>query len=296
MQLCCRPDLSLPGPVAFGADASIPAVMDAIRQAISLQPSLQLRTAPDPPRLNFALDSRSPIPTSSLSPLPPQQQQARQQPQAQGLLGPSTTFTLSSLVATTLNGTGPGSGTAGSSLSTANPQREAGQPQRAGHPQRRAGQPQRSAAASHSGPAASAQTAATASTGGAAQPSRPLSQAEIEERIASRRVQPYVHRGTEPLQYQTVPRESQPEHAVSDHSGHRGMGQPEQPQDRSFLGVFSRAIASEPRWVLADPHVPPSVRVPGQGPESAPEPSEPQGSQLETTGLSDLSNPTSGWD
>lgn len=304
MHLCRRHDPSLPAPVTFG-DGSIAAVMDAIRRAVSssadlrsglqssatdLQSSLQRLTASEPSHLNFAPDSRAQTPTSSLSPLPLQR---LQQPQAHSLLGPSNTFTLSSLVAPTLNGTGPGSGTARASLSTANPQRT-GQPQRAGHPQRRAGQPQHSAAASQSGPAALAQTAA--SSGGAVQPSRPLSQAEIEERIASRMVQPYVHRGTEPVQYRAVPRQAQPEHTVRDHSGQRGMGQPEQPQDRSFLGVFSRAIASEPRRVPADSHVSSSVRGPRQGPESALEPSEPQGAQLEATALPDLSNPTSGWD
>ena len=261
--------------------------MDAIRQAVSsttdlrpglqssathLQSSLQRLTAQEPSYLNLILDPRSQPPTSSLSPVPPQQQQ-QQQPQAHSLLGPSTVQT--SLMAATLNGTGPGSGTAQSSNSTANPQ------MRAGHPQRRAGQSQHSAAVY--------QTAVVASSGGAAQPSRPLSQAEIEERIASRIVQPHVHRGTEPVQNRAVPRHSQPEHTVRDQSGQRGMGQPEQAQDRSFLGVFSRAIASEPR---TDMHVSASVRGPRQGPE----PPEPQGSQLQTTGLPDLSNPTSGWD
>ena len=224
--------------------------------------------------------SRSHNPSSTLPRVPQQQQQ--QPPQVEEL-GSSVTFTLARL----FGSTEPTSHTAQSSS-------------RAGNLQGRAGQPHRLAAASQQGPASAGAGSTVASGGGDAERSRPLSQAEIDERIASRRVQPYVHRGSLAAQQQhrDAVQQTQPAHTVGDQSAQTGMEQLEQLQesDRTFLAVIHRAILSDGRSLPAVSHVASSVRAPSQGTDPAAALQEPQGSDVGTTGPPDLSNSASGWD
>ena len=146
----------------------------------------------------------------------------------------------------------------------------------------RAVQPQRLAAASSQlGPAASPQRAIAARANDGDQRTRPLSQAEIDERIASRRVARHVHRGgslaAQP-QRRGDAQQAQPEHTSPDQAGQRDKLQPGQPQDRTFLAVLNRPFASERRVYS---HLAPTVRGSSQGPEAGP--CEPQGSELEST-------------
>lgn len=238
---------------------------------VNLQSSLQQS---EHPNSSSAPDLRSHIPSSTMPPVPPQQQQP--QPQADEL-GPSVTFTLARF---SLAGGEPASRTALPSSSTVDVQG-------------RARQPQRLTAASQLGRASggAGSTAASGSIG--AQRSRPLTQAEIGDRIASRRVQPYVHRHGS-LAAQPPHREAdQPAHTVSDWSGQRGMEQSEQPQNTSFAAVLTRTTSSGPTLLPAVSHVPSPVGGPSQGTEPAP---EPQGSQLESSGPPGLSTSASGWD
>lgn len=225
------------------------------------------------PNSSSAPDSRARVPSSALPPMPQQQQQ----PQANEL-GPSITFTLADFG---LGGGEPASRTAQSSSSTVDVQG-------------RARQPQRLAAAFQLGRASGGAGSTAASRSSGTQRSRPLTQAEIDERIASRRVQPYVHRSgflaAQP-QHREVDQPAQPAHTVSDQSGQRGMEQSGQPQDTSFAAVLTRTTASGRRPAAS--HVPSCVRGPSQGTEPAP---EPQGSQLESSGPPDLSSSASGWD
>ena len=213
-------------------------------------------------------DSRSHILSSALPSVPQQQQQSHADE-----LDPSVTFTSARFDS---GSSGPALHNAQSSSSTANPQSSARQPQRL-------------AAASQLGPASGGAGSTAASGGGDAQRSRPLTQAEIGERIASRRVQPYAHRGgsvaAQP-QFRDIDQHAQPAHTVGHQSEQRGMEQPEQPLDGTFLAVIHRAIASDRRSLPAVSHVSSSVRGPGQGTDLAPEPQEPQGPQLESTGPS----------
>lgn len=204
MYSSCRLDLALQGPT-FDADASVAALFAALRQVTgdlqSSTSSLRSSTAnlqisrPDLQSSSSAPDSRSHIPSSTPPPVPQQQQQ---QPQADEL-GPSVTVRLAR---PDLGGSEPALHTAQSSSSTVNLQG-------------RARQSQRLAAASHLGPASGGADST------AARRSTPLLQAEIEERIASRRVQPYVHRGlslaARPL-HRDINQQAQPAHTVSDGS------------------------------------------------------------------------------
>lgn len=120
---------------------------------------------------------------------------------------------------------------------------------RVGSRHSRAGPHGQSRQSQHLAPATAATT-----TGGSPQRSRPLTQAEIEEGIASRRVQPSPRRGravTPQPQRRGTPQQAQPEDRGADLPRQQQAHRPEQRQLRSFASVaVAPALVSGPGTVL----------------------------------------------